>query len=481
MSNTDETKNQKYAKQIFRTYDIRGIAYEQLSEDLIYEIGRVLGSMVQEHNQNQIITGRDARLSSPDLSKSLKQGILDSGCNICDIGIVPTPLLYFATNYLESNSGVMLTGSHNPKHHNGLKTLINGTTLSQDGVQEIYKRIINKDYLSAPENNRGSITQADVSDAYIKRITSSHPLSKKLKVIIDAGNGAASEIGPRLFSALNCELTSLYCELDGNFPNHHPDPSKPENLKDLIQAVKDQKADIGLAFDGDADRLGVITSTGHIIWPDRQMMLYAKAVLEDKPGAKIVFDVKCSKYLAQIIKENNGIPIMHQTGHSVLKKKMIEEKAELAGEMSGHIFFKHKWYGFDDALYTATRLLEILSNTDISSDDLFKQFPEPASTPEINITVSEEEKFNIVNTLKNKVKELQINKDIDFLDSDLITIDGLRVEFKTGWGLIRASNTTACLVTRFEADNNDELLIIKNKFLKLIEDNFGSIDASNLK
>lgn len=455
MLNNKQDNNLNFAKHIFRAYDIRGIAYEQLSEELIYEIGRVIGSMVLECGKDEIITSRDSRLSSPDLSKALRTGILDSGCNICDIGIGPTPVLYFATHHLESNSGVMLTGSHNPKNHNGLKTIINGKGLTGEQVKNIYTRIINKDYLYG----KGEYRETSVSDAYINRIASSHKLSKKLKVVIDAGNGAASEIAPKLFSHINCELIALHCKFDGNFPNHHPDPSRPENLKDLINAVKHEKADIGLAFDGDADRLGVVTSEGHIIWPDRQMMLYAESVLRESPGEKIVFDIKCSKYLADIITKNKGVPIMFKTGHSVLKRKMIEENAALAGEMSGHIFFKHKWYGFDDAIYTAIRLLETISNSDQTSDEIFKQFPEPASTPEINISVPEEEKFLIIEKLTQNAK---------FEDADIITIDGLRVEFETGWGLIRASNTTPCLVMRFEADNIDELINIQNIFKKFI-------------
>ena len=457
-----ETNTNNFAKHIFRAYDIRGEAHTELSADLVYKIGRVFGSFVLESGNNEIIVSRDPRLSSPELSKSLQNGILDSGCNICDLGITPTPVLYFATHYLDTNCGVMLTGSHNPKHHNGLKTIINGKSLTGEQVQDVYNRIISNNFLSG----KGSYKKADVIDAYINRIISSHKFSKKLKVVIDAGNGAASEVAPRLFEKTNCELTALYCEFDGNFPNHHPDPSKLENLADLINTVKAKKADIGLAFDGDADRLGVITSEGKIIWPDRQMMLYAQSVLQECPGEKIVFDIKCSKYLADIISQNNGIPIMYKTGHSVLKKKMIEEKAALAGEMSGHIFFKHKWYGFDDAIYTAVRLLEILSNSDQTSDEIFKQFPDPASTPEINIAVPEEEKFDIIeNLIKNS----------DFKNAKIITIDGLRVEFETGWALIRASNTTPCLVMRFEADNKNELLNIQKKFMGFISEHYPNL------
>ena len=452
MENTHDKNTDGYAKHIFRAYDIRGEAHTELSTDLVYKIGRVFGSFVLESGNKEIITSRDPRLSSPELSESLQKGILDSGCNICDLGITPTPVLYFATHYLDTNCGVMLTGSHNPKHHNGLKTIINGKSLTGEQVQDVYNRIISNNYLSG----KGIYKKADVIDAYINRIISSHKFSKKLKVVIDAGNGAASEVAPRLFEKTNCELTALYCEFDGNFPNHHPDPSKPENLADLINTVKEKKADIGLAFDGDADRIGVVTPEGKIIWPDRQMMLYAQSVLQDSPGEKIVFDIKCSKYLAEIISQNNGIPIMYKTGHSVLKKKMIEEKAALAGEMSGHIFFKHKWYGFDDAIYTAVRLLEILSNLDQTSDEIFNKFPDPASTPEINIQVQEEEKFDIIQNLI---------KNADFKNAEIITIDGLRVEFETGWALIRASNTTPCLVMRFEADNQNELLNIQKEFI----------------
>ena len=453
-----------FAKHIFRAYDIRGIAFEELSVELIYKIGRVIGSLVLESGNNEINMSQDSRISSPQLGESLRNGILDSGCDVCFIGIGPTPVLYFATHHLNSNSGIMLTGSHNPKNHNGLKTIINGKGLTDKEVQNIYNRVINSDFLYG----KGQYKEKNISEDYINRITSSHKLEKQLKVVIDSGNGAASEIAPKLFNKLGCDLTELHCKFDGNFPNHHPDPSRPENLKDLIKTVKDKKADIGLAFDGDADRLGVVTSEGYIIWPDRQMMLYSESILKDISGGKIVFDVKCSKYLSDVIKKNNGTPIMYKTGHSVIKKKMLEEKAVLAGEMSGHIFFKNQWYGFDDALYTAVRLLETISRSDISSDEIFKQFPDPASTPEINIKVPEEQKFNIIETL---------SKNLKFKDAEIITIDGIRIEFENGWGLIRASNTTPCLVTRFEADNEEELKKIQKIFKDLINEHFPEINV----
>lgn len=475
--------NNAIPEHIFRVYDIRGEAISELSEDLVCEIGKVLGTMVQEASGTTITLASDARLSSPALRKSLKQGILASGCNICDLGITPTPLLYFATCVLESNHGVMLTGSHNPKHHNGLKIILNGKSLTQAQVQQIYQRVKKQDYITNDKNGnkQGTEYKLDLSSKYINRISEHHPLALKnnrpLKIVIDAGNGAASELAPRLFDALGCDVTKLFCEFDGNFPNHHPDPSKRENLQPLIDTVIKQKADIGLAFDGDADRLGVVTNTGEVIWPDRQMMLYAQQVLKESPSAKIVFDVKCSKHLAKIIEQNGGTAIMYKTGHSLLKAEMIAQKAQLAGEMSGHIFFQHKWYGFDDALYTATRLLEILANTDKTSSELFAQFPNLANTAEINISVLESQKFQIMQVLAEKSKNHP-----EFADANIITIDGLRIEFETGWGLIRASNTTACLVTRFEADNNTELDKIKNIIKDFVLNYFPNLSSElNLK
>ena len=477
---TDQLNINSIPKHIFRVYDIRGVAIDELSEALVCEIGKVLGSMVQESGATEINLASDARLSSPALRKSLTQGILSSGCNICDLGITPTPLLYFATHVLNSNNGVMLTGSHNPKHHNGLKIILNGKSLTQTQVQEIYQRVKDKNYIAPNASTQNlikkqAITQVintDLSGQYIKRITEAHLLPEKqipkqkprrLKVVIDAGNGAASELAPKLFKALNCDATELFCEFDGNFPNHHPDPSKAENLQALIKTVLSEKADIGLAFDGDADRLGVITNTGEIIWPDRQMMLYAQQILKESPNCKIVFDVKCSKNLSSVIQENGGTPIMYKTGHSLLKAEMIRQKAQLAGEMSGHIFFKHKWYGFDDALYTATRLLEILANTDRTSEQLFKQFPDLASTPELNLEVPEEKKFQIMQILSKNSKIYH-----EFKNANIITIDGLRVEFEHGWGLVRASNTTACLVIRFEANTKKDLSNVQDIFKDFI-------------
>lgn len=442
-------------KEIFRAYDIRGIVNKQLNEETVYLIGQAIGTEVLAQGSQTIITARDGRLSGPQLIAALHKGILATGCHVIDIGMTPTPVLYFATHTLGSTSGVVLTGSHNPPEYNGLKVVINGQSLSSEAVLQLYYRIkYNRIY-----QGRGRLTTIDVSQAYLDYICQNNQLSRKIKVVIDCGNGATGILAPQLFKKLGCEVTSLYDTVDGHFPNHHPDPSIAINLQDLIQTVKAQKADIGLAFDGDGDRLGVVTNAGEIIWADRQLALFARDILTKHPGSTIVYDVKCSKHLTAIIKQSGGKPLMYKTGHSLLKNKMLEVGAVLSGEMSGHLYFKDRWFGFDDGMYTGVRLLEILANQTLTSDALFRTIPDSINTPELKIAIAEKDKFNFITMLINKAV---------FPDAEINTIDGLRVDFTDGWGLIRCSNTTAHLTLRFEADNDQAMIRIQRQFRDLL-------------
>lgn len=438
---------------IFRAYDIRGITTTELTADVVHDIGLALGSKVQAQGEKSIIVGRDGRLSGPSLMKALKEGLCESGCDVIDIGIVPTPVLYFATHVLDTHSGVMLTGSHNPRDYNGLKMVVQGHSLTNEEIQSLYQRLQTQNL----SKGHGRITEVNVIEQYISAVKKSVQLKRPLKIVVDAGNGVTGELAPKLYRALGCEVTELYCEVDGHFPNHHPDPSKPENTLELIQAVQKEKADIGLAFDGDGDRLGVVTPKGKVIWPDRQLMLYAQSVLKHHLGATVIFDVKCSKHLAEVIEQAGGVPLMYKTGHSLIKTKLKEIKAILAGEMSGHTFFNDKWYGFDDGMYVGARLLEILAESSENADAIFDKIPESVSTPELNIEVPEPEKFRFMQRLNEDAKRY-------FPNAKLITMDGLRVEFEDGWGLIRPSNTTPVLVVRFEADTEEALWRIKTLF-----------------
>ncbi|MDX2164041.1 MAG: phosphomannomutase/phosphoglucomutase [Gammaproteobacteria bacterium] len=437
--------------EIFRAYDIRGIVDETLTEETVCLIGKAIAAEAKACNENKIIIARDGRLSGPRLSEALKKGLLESGCDVIDVGSVPTPLLYFATHRLDAKSGVMLTGSHNPKNYNGLKIVIAGETLSESRIQDLYKHIIQNNFVTG----QGNYSQVDIIQDYIKYIKNNLDIKKKLKIVVDAGNGIAGKIAPQLYEALGCDVIPLYCDVDGNFPHHHPDPAVPENLKEVIEMVKKQRADIGLAFDGDGDRVGVVTNEGEIIWPDRQLILYAQDVLSRNPNAKIIYDVKCTQHVEPEIKKYNGIPMMYKTGHSLIKNKMKEENALLAGEMSGHVFFKERWFGFDDGLYAGARLLEILSNQSLSASELFKKIPDSFSTPELKIAVTSVQRENVINGLK---------KSAQFKHEKIIDIDGVRVEFKNGWGLVRGSNTTPHLVVRFEADDAQQLEKIKQLF-----------------
>lgn len=437
---------------IFRAYDIRGIVDETLNENTVELIGKALASEAITQGQTKLCVGYDGRLSSVPYCEAITRGIVSTGVDAVIIGQVPTPVLYFATHHLNTGSGVMITGSHNPGNYNGFKMMLAGNTLSGDDIQKLYQRITMQDFAEG----QGTRSEESVDQAYLDYILNDIAIAAPLKVVVDAGNGVAGELAPRLIEELGCEVIPLFCDIDGSFPNHHPDPGKPENLQDLIAAVKEHDADIGLAFDGDGDRVGVVTNEGKIIWPDRLLMLFAKDVVSRNPGADIIFDVKCSRRLNGLISNYGGRPIMWKTGHSLIKAKMKETGALLAGEMSGHIFFKERWFGFDDGLYSAVRLLEILGIDDRPSELVFAAFPEDVSTPEINVTVTDESKFTII----EKLCMLKGN----FTGGNVSTIDGLRVDYPNGWGLCRASNTTPVLVLRFEADDEAALEEIKTNF-----------------
>lgn len=438
---------------IFRAYDIRGVVGDTLTPEIVEKIGRAIGSEAYARGQQKVVVARDGRLSGPDLSAALIKGLVASGREVVDVGRVPTPVLYFATQYLGSGSGVMVTGSHNPKDYNGLKIMLRGETLHDEAIQALRQRIETGNLI----NGKGKVDHVDVLPSYLERITSDVRLARPLKVVIDCGNGVAGEGAPQLFRELGCEVVELYCDVDGNFPNHHPDPGKPENLMDLTRAVSEHGADLGVAFDGDGDRLGVVDSDGKIIWPDRVLMLLAIDVLLRQPGAQIIYDVKCSRHLEQVITEHGGVPLMSKTGHSFIKARMQATGAQLAGELSGHIFFQERWYGFDDALYACARLLEVLAQDPRPSSAVFGDLPESVSTPELNVPMAEGEHYRLMQQLLGSA---------NFAGAKLITIDGLRVEFPDGWGLVRASNTTPVLVLRFEAEDAESLRRIQDQFRK---------------
>jgi phosphomannomutase / phosphoglucomutase len=442
--------------EIFRAYDVRGVVGAGLSREVAVALGRAIGSEASSRGEQVVVVGRDGRQSGPELSAGLIEGIRATGCDVIDVGMVPTPVLYFAAKTIATGSGVMVTGSHNPANYNGFKIMIAGDTLFGDDIQALRARIESSNFTSGS----GGLTQQNVAEDYIDRVGSDIALARPVRVVVDAGNGVAGAIGPRVLEALGCTVIPLFCEIDGTFPNHHPDPSKPENLEDLMAVVAANNADIGIAFDGDGDRIGVVTAGGKNIFPDRLMMLYAKHVLTTNPGADIIFDVKCTRDLPALISSHGGRPVMCKTGHSFIKGKLKETGAALAGEMSGHIFFNDRWFGFDDAIYSAARLLEILSLEAGSSDDMFAEFPENPSTPEINIPVADDAKFDLMEALKRSAS---------FPDASIITIDGLRVEFSDSWGLVRASNTTPCLVARFEGKTPEALAGVQKKFQSLLQ------------
>lgn len=436
---------------VFRAYDVRGVIGEQLDEHAFYMIAQAIACELHALERTAICLGRDARLSSPSLANALKQGLLDSGIDVFDLGEIPTPIMYYATKTSGIDSGLMVTGSHNPADYNGIKMVLAGKTLVDADITALYQRVLSGEVIKG----KGEAKALPITQDYIDRIAGDIKLARSFRVVVDCGNGVAGNMIPAALRQLGCEVIELYCEVDGRFPNHHPDPTVEENLIDLQAAVLQHKADVGLAFDGDADRLGVVTDKAEIIWPDRLMMLFAEAVLQAEPGATIVYDVKCSSHLEAVIQKSGGVATMCPTGHSIVKRVMKETNAALAGEMSGHLFFNHRWYGFDDALYSACRLLEIMSLRDGSLSALFDAIPNCVNTPEIKIAISDEKKFAFMQHFTSEAL---------FPDANLITMDGLRVEYPDGWGLLRASNTTPCLVARFEAESHEKLAAIQTLF-----------------
>ncbi len=437
--------------EIFRSYDIRGVVGRSLTAALVRDIGRALGSIGRERGAPTFAVCRDGRISGPELSAALADGLNAAGADVVDIGMAPTPLAYFAAQHLNTGSCVAVSGSHNPPEYNGLKIVVAGTTLYGDEIQAIRKRIEAGDFLSGA----GKRTTADVLDAYVERIARDVKLTRPFHIAVDCGNGVAGMLAPRLYRRLGCKVTELYCEVDGTFPNHHPDPAQPENLVELINTLRTGGAELGLAFDGDGDRLGVVTKDGEVIFPDRQLMLLAKDVLSRNPGAEIIYDVKSTRLLAPWIERYGGKPTIWKTGHSLIKAKLKESGALLAGEMSGHTFFKERWYGFDDALYGGARLLEILAREKDASACL-KSLPNAPSTPELHWSLEEGEPHALV-------EKLQASKPFPGAER-VLTIDGVRAEYADGFGLARASNTTPVIVIRFEADNQAALERIKSDF-----------------
>jgi phosphomannomutase/phosphoglucomutase len=455
------------APEIFKAYDIRGIVRTALTADTVGRIGQALGSEAVARGVKAIAIGRDGRLSGPELARALAKGITSTGVDVIDIGRVPTPMTYFAAHELGTDSCVSVTGSHNPPEYNGLKMVLGGQTLYGGMIQDLRRRITESDFCAG----RGVVHHASVRQAYIDRIVGDVKLARPMKIVVDCGNGVAGSVAPDLLRRMGCRVKELFCDVNGNFPNHHPDPSKPENLLDLQRAVRETGAELGLAFDGDGDRLGVVTRDGEIIFPDRQLMLFAADVLSRNPGAEIIYDVKCSRWVAESIRHQGGKPLMWNTGHALIKTKLKETGAPLAGEMSGHMFFKERWFGFDDALYTAARLLEIVSRWDDSNWPL-KHLPNAISTPELNIKMQEGEPHALVAKLRQAGRKLLPGA------RELITIDGVRAEYADGFGLARASNTTPVVVLRFEADNQAALVRIQDEFKAALRSAWPGIDTS---
>jgi len=443
---------------IFREYDIRGVVGDTLNLEHAYVIGKAIGSYAMEHGETTMLVARDGRISSKDLSSTLVRGLVETGINVIDLGMMPTPVMYFGTHFLAASSGVVVTGSHNPQSYNGFKVVIAGESLRGDEIQELYQRIISNQFTTGD----GAREDQDILPDYISRIVEDIHLLKPMKVIVDCGHGVAGITARLLFEAIGCDVSTLYCEVDGHFPNHHPDPGKPENMQELSAAVVSENADLGIAFDGDGDRLGVIDSSGKLIMPDRVLMLLAGDVLLRNPGVDIVYDVKSSKNLASHILASGGRPIMWKSGHSLMKAKIKETGALLGGEFSGHIFYKERWYGFDDALYAAARLLEVLAGDGRDSTEIFAEIPDSINTHELSLPVSEGVQHDVIHRLQQAGNKA-------FPNAKLIDIDGIRAEYPGAWGLVRASNTTPALIFRFEAENNESMAKVQEIFRTVIK------------
>lgn len=445
----------KLSQSIFKAYDIRGIVGKTLDAAIARQIGQAFGSAVRARGEKNVVIGRDGRLSGPELASALAAGLQSTGVNVIDLGVVATPLVYFGTQVLDAQSGIMVTGSHNPPDYNGFKMVLAGEAIYGDTIQALYQAIVKSEFAVGD----GSYCQHDIRDAYLKRIIGDVKLARPMKIAVDCGNGVAGAFAGDLYRDMGCEVTELFCEVDGTFPNHHPDPAHPENLQDLIRCLQQGDAEIGLAFDGDGDRLGLVTKDGQIIYPDRQLMLFADEVLSRNPGQQILYDVKCTRHLAPWISQRGGQPLMWKTGHSLVKAKMRETGAPLGGEMSGHIFFKDRWYGFDDGLYAGARMLELLSRQQDPSA-ILNALPQSTSTPELQLQLREGENFALIDKLQGEAR---------FPGSDqTITIDGLRVEYPDGFGLARSSNTTPVIVMRFEAESAEALQRIQGEFKRVI-------------
>lgn len=449
----------KIDREIFRSYDIRGIVDDNMGPEVVRLIGQGFGGIALAANQPEVIIGGDGRLTTPPLKQALTTGLNAAGCDVIDIGLLPTPLLYYATrcSQISSSTGIMVTGSHNPPEYNGLKIVLNGVSFSEDSLISLYERVVSGDMTSGS----GTYRELDVQNDYVNEIKTATKLARHLKIVVDAGNGIAGASAPNLLTAIGTEVIPLYCDVDGSFPNHHPDPAEPANLSDLSATVVRTGADFGIAFDGDGDRIGVVTGDGRVVCADQLMMLFAKAVLAEHPGASVVFDVKCSRRLGALIAELGGNPIIWQTGHSRLKAKIAESGAKLGGEYSGHICFADRWYGFDDALYSAVRLVELVAAQNQSLDELFDELPKDCVTPELKIHTSESAKFSIMGDLVAAREQ--------FSTQNITDIDGLRVEYQDGWGLIRASNTSPTLTLRFEAQDEVALERIQNEFAAVLK------------
>lgn len=451
------------SKSIFKAYDIRGVIGKTLDADAARSIGRAFGSEVRAQGGDAVVVARDGRLSGPELVQALSDGLRAAGVDVVNVGMVPTPVGYFAASVpLQLDGGerrvdscIVVTGSHNPPDYNGFKMVLRGAAIYGEQILALHQRIVDENF----SDGSGTYTEYDIADAYLDRITSDIKLARPIKIVVDTGNGVAGGLAPKLFKKLGCELVELFTEIDGNFPNHHPDPAHPENLQDVTRALKETDAEIGFAFDGDGDRLGVVTKDGQIIYPDRQLMLFAEEVLSRNKGAQIIYDVKCTRNLAKWVKDKGGEPLMWKTGHSLVKAKLRETGAPLAGEMSGHVFFKDRWYGFDDGLYTGARLLEILTRV-ADPSKLLNSLPNSNSTPELQLKLEEGENFELI-------ARLQQNATFTGAD-DVVKIDGLRVEYPDGFGLARSSNTTPVVVMRFEADSDEALRRIQEDFRRVI-------------
>lgn len=442
---------------IFKAYDIRGVVGKTLDAGVARQIGQAFGTAVRAKGETTVIIGRDGRLSGPELSEALAAGLQRAGVDVIDLGIVATPMVYFATHHLDAQSGIMVTGSHNPPDYNGFKMVLSGEAIYGDTIQALYHAIVKGDRAQGA----GAYRTHDIRNEYLQRIVGDAKLVRPMKIAVDCGNGVAGAFAGDLYRAMGCDVIELFCDVDGTFPNHHPDPAHPENLQDLIRCLKDTDAEIGLAFDGDGDRLGVVTKDGQIIYPDRQLMLFAQDVLTRHPGQKILYDVKCTRHLAPWIRQHGGEPLMWKTGHSLVKAQMRETGAPLGGEMSGHVFFKDRWYGFDDGLYAGARLLELLSRQQDPSS-LLNALPQSISTPELQLPLKEGENFRLIEKLQNEAQFPGAEQ--------IITIDGLRVEYADGFGLARSSNTTPVVVMRFEAESEEALKNIQDEFKRVILD-----------